>query len=33
MDLREEVWESGDWIEMAQHRVQWQVFMNMVMDF
>jgi len=25
-------WEEVDWIEMIQGRVQWQAFVNMVMD-
>jgi hypothetical protein len=32
MDLRE-IWIDGEnWIQMAQHRVQWRAFMNTVMN-
>jgi hypothetical protein len=30
-DLREKGWEAADWMHLAQHRVQWQALVNMVM--
>jgi len=32
MNLREIEWEGVDWIYLAPNRVQWQAFMNMVMN-
>jgi hypothetical protein len=32
MDLREIGIDGANWIRLAQDRVQWRVFMNMVMD-
>jgi hypothetical protein len=33
MDLKEVVWESTDWIDLAQNRDRWQTRMNVVMKF
>jgi hypothetical protein len=32
MELREIEWDGVDWIDMAQDRDQWGVFMNTVMN-
>jgi len=32
MDLREIVIDGANWIRLAQDRVQWQVFVNTVMN-
>jgi hypothetical protein len=32
MDLREIVIDRANWIRLAQDRVQWQAFVNMVMN-
>jgi hypothetical protein len=32
IDHNEIGWENVDWIEMNQGRVQWQAFVNMMMD-
>jgi hypothetical protein len=32
MDLREIGLEDLDWIHLAQDRVQWQAFVNVIMD-
>jgi hypothetical protein len=31
MDLREEVWEGVDWMNLAQNRDQWRAVVNTVM--
>jgi hypothetical protein len=28
MDIRDIVWESGDWIHTVQDRVEWQTLVN-----
>jgi hypothetical protein len=33
MDLREIGINGADWIQVAQDRVQWQAFVNMVINF
>jgi hypothetical protein len=33
MDIKDIVCEHVDWIHMVQGRVQWQVLVNMVMNF
>jgi hypothetical protein len=33
LDLREIGIDGANWIQLAQDRVQWQVFLNMVMNF
>jgi hypothetical protein len=32
MDLREIVIDGANWITLAQNRVQWQAFVNMLMN-
>jgi hypothetical protein len=32
MDLREIGVEEANWIQLAQHRVQWRAFVNTVMN-
>jgi hypothetical protein len=32
MDLREKGIDGANWMWLAQYRVQWQVFVNMVMN-
>jgi hypothetical protein len=32
MDLKELEWGGMDWIDLAQHRDQWRVLMNTVMN-
>ena len=32
MDLREVGCDAGDWIDLAQDRVQWQAYARMVMN-
>jgi hypothetical protein len=32
MYLREIIWDSMDWIHLAQDRDQWRVLVNMVMN-
>jgi hypothetical protein len=32
MDIREIVWDSMDWIDLAQDRDQWRALVNMVMN-
>jgi hypothetical protein len=32
MDLREIGWDGVDWIDMAQHRVQWRALVTMVLN-
>jgi hypothetical protein len=32
MDIKEIGWEGVDWIHLAQHRYQWWVLVNMVMN-
>jgi hypothetical protein len=32
MNLGETVWESADWMNLSQDRVQWQALVNMVMN-
>jgi hypothetical protein len=32
MNLREVVWYGGDWIDVAQDRVQWRALVNAVMN-
>jgi hypothetical protein len=32
MDLREIGWDSMDWIDLAQDRVQWRALVNTVMN-
>jgi len=32
MDLREIVWESVEWMHLAQERDQWRAVVNMVMN-
>jgi hypothetical protein len=32
MDLQEIGWDGVDWIDMAQDRDQWRVFVNMVLN-
>jgi hypothetical protein len=32
MDLRETEINEGNWIQLAQDRVQWRAFMNMLMN-
>jgi hypothetical protein len=32
MDLRDIVWESVDWIRLAQDRDQWRALVNTVMN-
>jgi hypothetical protein len=33
LDLREIGIDGANWIQLAQDRVQWQAFVNMVMNF
>jgi hypothetical protein len=33
MDLREVGWDGTDWIDLAQNRYQWRVYVNAVMNF
>jgi hypothetical protein len=33
MDLREIGWSDMDWIDLAEDRDQWRVFVSMVMNF
>jgi hypothetical protein len=33
MDLREIGWNSMDWMDLAQDRVQWRALVNTVMNF
>jgi hypothetical protein len=33
MDLRETGIDGANWIRLAQDRVQWRAFLNMVMNF
>jgi hypothetical protein len=33
MDFREIGWYGMDWIDLAQDRDQWRIFVNMVMNF
>jgi hypothetical protein len=33
MDLREIRWGDMDWINLAQDREQWRVFVNTLMNF
>jgi hypothetical protein len=32
MDLREIEWDGMDWIDLAQNRDKWRVFVNTVMN-
>jgi hypothetical protein len=32
IDLTERGFDGANWIQVAQHRVQWQAFMNMAMN-
>jgi hypothetical protein len=32
MDVREIVWGVMDWIDLAQNRIQWSVFVNTVVN-
>jgi hypothetical protein len=32
IDLREIGWDGVDWIDMAQHRNQWRVLVNTVLN-
>jgi hypothetical protein len=32
MDLREIVWDGGDWIDLAQDRDQWRALVSAVMN-
>jgi hypothetical protein len=32
MDLRETGWEGVDWMHLAQHKDQWQVLVNTIMN-
>jgi hypothetical protein len=32
MDLREVGWDGGDWIDLAQDRDRWRVYVNAVMN-
>jgi hypothetical protein len=33
INVREIVWEEVKWIQLAQNRVQWWTFLDMVMEF
>jgi hypothetical protein len=33
MDLQEVEWGRGDWMELAQDRERWRVFVDTVRDF
>jgi hypothetical protein len=32
MDLREKRWDGMNWIDLAQNRDQWRIFVNTVMN-
>jgi hypothetical protein len=32
MDLREIVWDGGDWLDLAQDRDQWRALVRAVVD-